>query len=350
LVRFQPAAVNQKPHDDIDTADDVHDVRTDAQFFEVRLLRAQAAALGLRLNPEGDWPARTDARPSWFYRVHGGGISSGERLPHNEERALVMQDACHLAVLTPFAGREWALNRYIRSLERIGWAEDRLHGVFIDNSGDEGFGKRLRAKLINACAGWRSVRFVRDMAQATPDHSNAQVGASAELRMAHNDLGAVFSRLYAQEGARLLGSLPDLVLTLEDDVELVGEAVVPMLLRHLDPDVMAVSGVVRSRFERQGRSPAPIVYQVDSEAPYRQHLLHERVDGAQDVGGTGVGCLLSRAEAWERHMPLRSSVNGDGRHQWHDVAWAADIRRAGYRWVVDWTVRTKHWGEGGTWV
>jgi len=303
----------------------------------------------LKITSRG-WTARTDPRPAFYYRVHGQSLSLGRaRPPHCVERAEVMREAFHLAVVTPFAGRSWALPHYLRGLRSIGWPEDRCHGLFIDNGRDAKFSRLLRTKLLETCERWASLRFVRDQGQAAPGATNAAVGASPQLRLRHPDLGATFSRLYAQEAARLLGDLPDLVLTIEDDVVAIGDRIAERLLAQLDPDVMAVSGVVNSRFETLRGAAAPIAYDIDQEEPYRHHLV-EPGHGIQAIGGTGVGCLLSRAEVWRRLMPLRSSVNGTGDHAWHDVALAADVRRAGFRWLIDWSARTRHYSSPTKWV
>ncbi len=43
----------------------------------------------------------------------------------------------------------------------------------------------------------------------------------------------------------------------------------------------------------------------------------------RDVDCSGMGYLLSRAEAWHRHMPRRLGANNSREWPWHDVAWSS---------------------------
>jgi glycosyltransferase involved in cell wall biosynthesis len=307
--------------------------------------------LWLRMTGLG-WRAVVLEEPTWYYRLHGGQKSAIEGRDSLADAANVMIETFHVAVVTPFCGRYRCLDRVTRSYERLGWDPGRLHGLFVDNSLDGRFGALLRKALQRSCRDWASVTIVNDATRCRPEATNAAVSDRAELRHTRHMVEAM-SRLYAGTIQRLLGPRADLVLTIEDDVEPLGQDLLPRLIAHLAPDVVAVSAVVRSRFEQSGSAPAVIAYDVDSEAPYRHHPLPDdpRASGSRAVGGTGLGCLLARAEAWHEHMPRRVSVNDDGEAAWHDVTWAADVRRhSGLRWLLDWDVRTRHWQEGGTWV
>jgi len=125
------------------------------------------------------------------------------------------------------------------------------------------------------------------------------------------------------------------------------------LLEGMEPDVMAVSGVVHSRFVKESAGPAVITYDVVSEEPFRLRRVPDEFDAThvRDVDCSGMGCLLSRAEAWHRYMPRRLGANNSREWLWRDVAWAMDVRRAGWRWRLHYGVRAKHWyqasdGEG----
>ena len=296
---------------------------------------------------------QTTAIGEWFYRLHDTRASVVHRADGQEGRYAVMRDVYHVAVIVPFSGREFSREKVIGNLTRLGWPEDRLHGIFVDNSCDIGFGVRLRESLHKSCHKWQSVTIIRDDTRAIAAADNATLANSADLRVTcGNRMTDAISRLYAREAQRLLGPRADLVLTIEDDIEILGAEIIPRLLGGLQPDVMAVSGTVRSRFEQDGGVGRPIAYATDSETPYAHHLLPAAGGtGLQQVGGTGMGCLLTRAEAWHRYLPRRTSVNDDGKNFWHDVAFAADVRRmSGLKWLLDWDVTTKHWQEDGSYA
>ncbi len=59
------------------------------------------------------------------------------------------------------------------------------------------------------------------------------------------------------------------MLTTKDATEPIGGDVAMRLLEGMEPDVMAVSGVVHSRFAPESARPAVITYDVVSEEPFR---------------------------------------------------------------------------------
>src|ERR1035441_3166193 len=66
-----------------------------------------------------------------------------------------------LAVVTPFAGREWALPHIVDSYRALDWPRERLHLVAVDNSGSEHFNAALWAALETAgCRSWASLQVV----------------------------------------------------------------------------------------------------------------------------------------------------------------------------------------------
>ncbi len=288
----------------------------------------------------------------WCYRRHAAQASQTEFAAMCQQgRVEVMRDTFRVAVVTPFCGRDWALGRTVASWERLGWPADRLHLLAIDNACDAAFGRRLQCAIADQ---WASYSVVRDVGRAGEGVANAEFANRADLRRrAGGDLADAMSRLYARTALPLLGAWADLVLTLEDDIELVSDGAIPRLLECLEPGAAVAAAVVRSRFDRDaGGEPLVIAWDVDAEEPYRQHLLAEDANWPRPrpVGGTGFGCTLHRAGCWHELLPPRTSVNDDGRHLWHDVAYAADARRAGWRWLLDPTIRTRHWDASGSWV
>ena len=221
--------------------------------------------------------------------------------------------------------------------------------------GELAYGDLLRAALWTHCRDWASVTVSTDGGVTAAGHANHETAASADLRLAHvKAMGETMSRLYASTAAMLLGRKIDFVLTLEDDVEIVTEAPLAKLLGAMTPRTMAVAAVVRSRF-RTGRNglPALIAYEVDSEQPYHHRELNDDPGKTEPerIGASHFACTLHRAEAWQTMMARRASVNGDGLFLWHDIAHSANVRRAGYEWVLHWGVRTRHWGDDGRgWV
>jgi len=309
-------------------------------------------SLWLRMTRDG-WRGLTIPGGSWYYRIHGQQMSKRTAAELAQEEQKVLRECCHLLVLTPFCGRTWALDRYCGTLARLGWDKTRLHGMFLDNSCDPAFGCAMRERLLHACGDWASVQFIYDPTPVQAGIPNTRFGSDGQLRVDTVDaLTDTIARVYARRAQPLMGMGVDFVLTIEDDIQPLGVDIVPRLLRGFDAgNVMAVTGVVRSRFDMKPNAPNQILtWRVLHERPY----LHERLDNAPrgivDVGGSGMGCLLMRAEAWAKYVPRRLSVNDDKMCYWHDVAIAKDLRMAGLRWRMTDAVRCRHWQENGTWV
>ena len=305
-------------------------------------------SMWLRITRDG-WGAHVLERPNWYYRRHPAQISRRE--PRGvREHVAVMAQTFHLAVVMPLSGRGWMVHKLPQVWESVGWPAERAHGIFIDNSCDEDYGKKLRRLVDLYCCDWASYAVVRDPTETSTVASNSELADSAELRRQNLvRLADTMCRLYARTAQRLLGEGIDLVLTIEDDIEPIGGDVAMRLLEGMEPDVMAVSGVVHSRFTPEGAGPAVITYDVASDEPYRLQRVPDEPDAThiRDVDASGMGCLLTRAEVWHRHMPRRRGVHNSRQHLWHDMAISENVRRAGYRWRLHYGVRANHWYQTG---
>ena len=309
--------------------------------------------LWLRVTGAG-WPFAYSPEPCWFYRWHDASMSVTQREHDHEARVQTMRETFHVAVVTAFCGRDWALDRTLDSLGRLGWDPSRLHLIANDNSLSGSWGYRLRQKLGKACKQWASVTTIEDPTRALTDATNEQLSNRADLRSQHAiELNDAIERIYARRVAPALGPGIDLVFTLEDDIELLGEDVLPRLLSAMRPSTAVVAGVVNQRFlDNPGNhGPGPIAYDVTSEEPYRaKRVPPSDSDQPRPVGGLGYGCNLWRAEVWRDLMPCRLSPNDDGVPPWHDVTFCAEVRRAGWELVLHQGVKTRHWREDGTYV
>ena len=305
-------------------------------------------SMWLRITRDG-WGAHVLERPNWFYRRHAEQISRREPRGVREHIA-VMAQTFHLAVVMPLSGRDWMLHKLPAALASVGWPAERTHGIFIDNSCDDDYGKKLRRIVDLYCCDWASYTVVRDATETSAAATNSEFAGSAALRQQNLvGLADAMCRLYARTAQRLLGEGIDLVLTIEDDIDPVGGDVAVRLLEGMEPDVMAVSGVVHSRFTPEGAGPAVITYDVVSDDPYRLQRVPAEPEAThiRDVDASGMGCLLTRAEVWHRYMPRRLGVHNSRQYLWHDMAIAQNVRRAGYRWRLHYGVRAKHWFQTG---
>ncbi len=305
-------------------------------------------AMWLRITRDG-WGAHVLERPNWFYRRHAEQISRRE--PRGvREHVAVMAQTFHLAVVMPMSGREWMEVKLPGILDSVGWPAERTHGIFIDNSCSRERRRALEAFTALPTRDWASRMIINDPTEASAVASNSEFAGSAALRRQDPvGLADTMCRLYARTAQRLMGAGIDLVLTIEDDIEPIGDEIALRLLEGMEPDVMAVSGVVHSRFTPEGAGPAVITYDVASDEPYRLQSVPDDPNAThiRDVDASGMGCLLTRAEVWHRHMPRRLGVHDSRQYLWHDMAIAQNVRRAGYRWRLHYGVRVRHWHQTG---
>lgn len=290
------------------------------------------------------------------YRRHPAQISQATR---QDLAYIEMQRSFDLAVVTPFCGRRELLPQVMRSYAQLDWPPERLHLVAVDNSCDPAFGDALRMVLDVTCRDWASVTVVRDGRRNSGDATQAEWASNAWLRNDGHTIGANMARVY-MHAVRHLPPCCDLVLTIEDDIEIVSPQPLARLTEALAHDTVAVAGVVRSRFQtNRAGEPQVIVTQVRSWDPFDGSLVDDEPDRADimEIDASHFACTLFRAFAWRlqdpRDRPLlarRSSVNGDGRQPWHDVASFSNWRRLGWRAMVHWGVRTRHWRTDGSWA
>jgi glycosyltransferase involved in cell wall biosynthesis len=275
------------------------------------------------------------------YRQHAAQTTATH--DYQTSRWEAMRDGMELAVVTPFAGRRWALRRYWEALARLDWPAERLRVVAVDNSGDKRFGKELRARLADCKARYRS--YVELPTEHANGVSAAKLAGDAELRMQIADATSQALVPLWQTAAGELGTA-DLVLTWEDDIE-PPEGAVRELLWGLDDDVAGVSGLVRLRYE--GGNPL-LLQDITSTNPTRRAQVAELVGTDRFFGCdfTGFGFTLSRRQAWrEIVFRVHPDFASSREHPWYDVAWSRDVRALGWRWRAASNVPVKHWLEGG---
>lgn len=307
--------------------------------------------LWLRIADRG-WKFAFREGECWTYRLHDGAMS--RRTPEQDivDRRQVLTNVAHLCVVTPFCGRDWCLDQLIAGYRRIDWDPERLHLVAIDNSCSAEFGRLLRDKLHAGVGHWAGLTLLRDGQQVLGSATNEEYAASAALRLKHLG-GGQLAHLYAYLAAGHLPRIARLVLTVEDDIEIITDKPIEHLLGAMTDRTMAVGGVVVSRFDKRSEQPMMIAYDVEREDPYQHHLLPfepTRTD-VHALGGQGMGLVLWRGEVWRKHMAPRATVTTDPeRWVWHDCAIYANLRRAGFEIRLHRGVRTRHHQRDGSWV
>jgi GT2 family glycosyltransferase len=252
----------------------------------------------------------------YFYRRHGAnGTTRWEQFPY-VERADLPREQVTIAV--PLSGRRAWWPRLRQWLERQTWPVQQTQILLVDNSGDEVFGREVRAWLAGcAYSGtqYLTVPGIRGLADADRyDHTT--------YRRVQKAMPRIYTAL------RRAVTTP-YVLIVEDDV-LPPVTAVADLLMSCCPATASVTGVYRSRFQRDF-----VLWRADDSRPTA--LGH----GVERIGGNGFGCVLFRTSAL-RAVPLHhGGPRGD-----YDPNFYADMRTIAPHLVakVNWSVLCDHAG------
>jgi len=300
-------------------------------------------ALWLRMSRIG-WRFQYHSSPVYDYRIHPQQMS---RQAQAVDRPAIWSGCCHMAVVTPFSGRHWALPVIRESYRRIVWPQERLHLIAIDNGLDSEFSMKLEEMIKGTCDGWASTTIFRDGNRYIEGVSNSEAAGSKQLRIDHQEqLGRTMARLYGHIASRLLPPIVDFVFTIEDDIE-IPPAADSLLLRAFEPDTMYVAGVVHSRMTKD----APVIaFTGTLEDPTQFSRIKEPL-GSKPIAITssGFGCTLHRSESWRKWMTPRCSVELQ-RWYWHDVAHLSGLARRGYLGYLAPWVQCRHYQSDGSWV
>lgn len=245
------------------------------------------------------------------------------------------------AVATPIGpGRGWLIDAvWLDALDSLGLPKRETRICVANNTGNTRLTRQIAGKLRER--GWGEARVAVER----------QAGSGIKKRL--EGLSSHMAGLYT----RLLGMAGDAEYTvaLETDVtppgreELGGEWPVERLLRAMEPDVAMVGTPVPSRW----RDCAPAsVYTVSDivQWPRVKHRPKPRVEGVQDVHAHG-HCLVAMRTKPVRNAGFTATPNLDGTggpgHEWGNQK---RLLLSGWRIVVDWSVKPKHWKSPTEWA
>jgi glycosyltransferase involved in cell wall biosynthesis/GT2 family glycosyltransferase len=299
---------------------------TGAQVCEDWCLWLEIARLG--------WRMQHVPQAHFYYRKHGDSRIAGARLT---DQIRDLARTLKVAVITPFAGRGWALDAYFESLAALDWPRENLHLVAVDNSGDAAFGDLLYEKLRGY-----SHTVVTVPARAVDEIPAAELAGAANLRIENGyAISSQVARLYGLARAAMPTGA-DLVWTLEDDVCPSPDAL-QILARglyqyapHL-PRIGAVCGLLKSRFDGK-----VMVYQRDENDGMQCANLEQEYS---PIDGSGFYCTLWHRSAFEvpafRPCPELGKISPPC----YDFAAYGDVQRAGFRVLAARDVKCLHLQE-----
>jgi glycosyltransferase involved in cell wall biosynthesis len=278
------------------------------------------------VNSHADWYVwRAVVRNGWevkrnpahyLYRQHPDSMMKQRRQKTYYQLASLANEPITLCL--PISGRTEYWDRLRGWVER----QTRITDLLIIDSSPAEFRQELRR--------WAMGLPVRSVKIVSLPESDGLADLNRTNQKVYRKVQQTMPRVYSH----LRNSLAtELALIVEDDVLPPNDAI-ERLLRGMEHDVAAVSGLVPSRW----RPKFAVAWQESSGNSLR---LADRKPGVVQVGGTGFGCLLLRRSAMLQAPPFHAG----GETGNYDVEFAKSIAAADWRWLLDWSV----WCEHGDW-
>lgn len=261
----------------------------------------------------GPWNARRNPSPL-LYRIHAGQMSKD--LGTYASQADLESEVVSIVVLFSGRWKQWSnLRRWLLVQD---WPREQTRLVIMNGShksltvDDLGLGDQF----------FRSVHVER-----------LDIGAPglADInRVGRHDIGR---RVEAAVCGGYNYALPfvfgEWFLALEDDVIPEQPDTIRRLFRHVWPDVAAVSGLYRHRYEGSAVAFGPPVGSLP--------MIPMEGTETEQVTGTGFGCLLARKSVF-----VRRGLSGDSVRKFYDVDIGVRVARDGWRWILDRGVPCDH--------
>lgn len=246
---------------------------------------------------------------------------------------------------TPFAGKEYCFEDYCRGIENLDWDKKDIYYIAIDNSNNKEFGAKIE-KFINKMGFGEYKNCVYKEEPKTIESTDDYADVSEHC---HN--------IYQI----LEDNLPDHPFTfnIEDDVEVPPDSL-NKLMDVFDkyPKVGTAVGSCSSRRLKDRLVGHPVAWKFKEERifPYPDVHMNQPPDclrftetppfGIQIIGAAHMGCWLTKTK-------LIKSISFKDLHGLgaNDIAWGYKLNKSGYYFVIDWSIKTKHYwmvnGEKG---
>lgn len=235
-------------------------------------------------------------------------------------------------LVTPFAGKPF-LREYLRGIDRLPLRA--AHAVWYDNSNSPAYQARLKRELTARFDSWTLVedRNPQFTAERTTDYARISYRCH---------------RLYADLYETRIAPLP-LSLNIEDDTEIPDGTWSRLnTALELDPQIATAVGVQCSRRLLDDTSGMPMAWNFIRQETLGgdgavevvdQRIVRPKPVGIEPIGAAHMACWLTRTPVIRE---LGMTYGWDGINA-QDLCWGYALNTSGYRMVIDWSVRTRHY-------
>lgn len=264
----------------------------------------------------GPWHAVKTGVPL-YYRQHAAQMTKGSDFHRYELQANIANEV--VTIVVAFSGRWdawWRLRDWLFNQE---WPYDQTRVMILNSTHKDLTAKDLKLHDMP----FRSLQIERIDA-GFPQLADINRRGRADIQ---RQVDSAVAGLYNRAIAMAYG---EWMLFVEDDVIPQRSDAIAQLFRSVGPQVAAVSGVYRHRYDGTAVAFGP----PNNKLPMRQ------MDGPEieHVTSTGFGCLLAR-----RSVFTRFGLSGDEPRCWfYDVNAGVRVHRMGYQWILDRSVYCEH--------
>lgn len=249
-----------------------------------------------------------------------------------------------ISLVTLFIGRFHCLKEYFKGLEDLDYDKKKIHLIWHDTSHIPFFTEKLQEWLAEHGEKYASVTFL----ECDKPHYHFE-----EKNGGHKALVTI-SQAYNHCVKYLKG---DYFFSLEDDVVCPPNALRKLLVSLEDKTIVGAAGRMIARPSSLWQPGKVIAWRFDKvevfpgeniEFRYVEKVIdYLKDDGKELVGATHLGCTLIRA-GFVRNNPFKPT--DDGLSTGPDVIMGYKAIKEGLAWVLDWSIKCKHFDVDGEWV
>jgi len=264
----------------------------------------------------GPWHA-LKCRVPLYYRQHAGQSHTNEDFPKYHLQANHAKEI--VTIIVPFSGRWpqwWKLREWITTQD---WPREQTRLMILNSTHDT-----LTAEDLSLQE-WDGLGFqIERIDVGFPKLADVDRRGRADIqRYVDSAVAGLYNRAFQM-------AYGEWMLICEDDVIPQRPDVIRKLMESVGPQVAAVSGVYKHRYDDEA---------VAFGAPVGR-LAMRCMQGPEieRVTGSGFGCLLARRSVFSKF-----GLSGDDKRCWFfDVNLGVRVARAGWQWILDRSVYCEH--------
>lgn len=242
-----------------------------------------------------------------------------------------------ITLSTPFAGKEYCFGDYSRGILNLDYPKNKIFFLALDNSRNKEFGKKID-KLAEKAGFADYRRLIYDKEPFTIEKTSDYAKVCSHC---HN-IYCILEKHLPEEN--------EFTFNIEDDVEVPPDSLKKLLkIFEMDKKVGTAVGSCCSRRLKDELVGYPVAWKFRETIifPYQPfytepaealRIITAPPFGIEIIGSAHLGCWLTKTRLI-KEISFKD-LCGLGAV---DVAWGYKLNKKGYYFVIDWSVKTKHY-------